>query len=73
MRSHKIDMSLQPMDSNQLPQDPAILMSYINTMLRDRYATLDELCEDLGIDREELVAKLAQAGFEYNASLKKFW
>ncbi len=66
-------MSLQPMDSNQLPQDPAILMSYINTMLRDRYATLDELCEDLGIDREELVAKLAQAGFEYNASLKKFW
>ena len=73
MRSHKIDMSLQPMDSNQLPQDPAILMSYINTMLRDRYATLGELCEDLGIDREELVAKLAQAGFEYNASLKKFW
>lgn len=61
------------MDSNQLPQDPAILMSYINTMLRDHYTSLDELCEDLGIDREELVAKLAQAGFEYNASFNKFW
>ena len=61
------------MDSNQLPQDPAILMSYINTMLRDRHASLDELCEDLGIDREALVARLAQAGFEYNASLNKFW
>ncbi len=61
------------MDSNQLPQDPAILMSYINTMLRDRYASLDELCEDLGIDREALVSKLAQAGFEYNVSLNKFW
>lgn len=61
------------MEPNELPQDPAILMSYINTMLRDRYATLDELCEDLGIDREALVAKLAQSGFEYNAKLNKFW
>ncbi len=61
------------MKPNELPQDPAILMSYINTMLRDRYASLDELCEDLGIDREALIAKLAQSGFEYNASLNKFW
>lgn len=66
-------MSLQPMESNELPQDPAILMSYINTLLRDRYASLDELCEDTGIDREALVARLAQAGFEYNALLNKFW
>ena len=66
-------MSLQPMESNELPQDPAILMSYINTLLRDRYAPLDELCEDTGIDRGALVARLAQAGFEYNASLNKFW
>ena len=66
-------MSLQPMESNELPQDPAILMSYINTLLRDRYASLDELCEDTGIDREALVARLAQAGFEYNALLNKLW
>ena len=48
-------------------------MSYINTLLRDRYASLDELCEDTGINCEALVARLAQAGFEYNASLNKFW
>ena len=61
------------MEPNELPQDPAILMSYINTLLRDRYASLDELCEDTGINCEALVACLAQAGFEYNASLNKFW
>ena len=49
------------MESNELPQDPAILMSYINTLLRDRYASLDELCEDTGINCEALVARLAQA------------
>lgn len=61
------------MEPNELPQDPAILMSYINTLLRDRYVSLDELCEDTGINCEALVARLAQAGFEYNASLNKFW
>lgn len=55
------------------PKDPAMLMSWANLKLRDFYRSLDELCEDLGIDRKEIEDRLAKAGFEYNAELNKFW
>lgn len=55
-----------------LPQDPFILFSYINTKLRDNYSSLDVLCEDLNIDKDELIKKLATIGMTYNAILNKF-
>ena len=42
-----------------IPQDPFILLSWINTQLRDRYDTLDALCEEEGVKKAELTAKLA--------------
>ena len=57
----------------EYPKDPAMLMSWTNLKLRDYYKSLDELCNDLEIDRNELENKLNQAGFEYNAKLNKFW
>ena len=56
-----------------LPQDPFMLMSFINMKLRDEYASLDELCASLDIDREWLVERLAQAGMEYSEENNKFW
>lgn len=55
------------------PKDPAMLLSWVNMKLRDFYGSLDELCEDLEIDRNELENHLKQSGFEYNSSLNKFW
>jgi hypothetical protein len=55
-----------------LPQDPFILFSYINTKLRDNYSSLDILCEDLDIDKDELIKKLATIGMTYDAILNKF-
>lgn len=55
-----------------LPQDPFILFSYINTKLRDDYASLDILCDDLDINKDELVEKLASIGMTYDATLNKF-
>lgn len=55
------------------PKDPAMLLSWANMKLRDFYKSLDELCEDLEIDRNELENTLRQAGFEYNSDLNKFW
>ena len=55
------------------PKDPAMLMSWVNMKLRDFYGSLDQLCEDLEIDRKELEDMLNQAGFEYNQGLNKFW
>ena len=43
--------------SSQIPKDPAILLSYINTQLRDRYPSLEELCASLNIDQSGLIQK----------------
>lgn len=49
-----------------------MLYSYINTMLRDRFKSLDDLCDDLDIDRAELEKKLAAAGMMYNKETNQF-
>lgn len=49
------------------------MMSYINTKLRDVYASLDDLCHDMHIDKEALQRRLAEAGFEYSERYNKFW
>ena len=51
-----------------LPADPIILLSYINTQLRDHYASLDALCADQDADKDAICAKLADVGYEYNAA-----
>lgn len=58
---------------DRLPKDPMMLMSVINMKLRDYYSDLDALCEDMDINRQELEAKLAQAGFEYSTENNRFW
>lgn len=61
------------MEMTELPQDAAMLMSYINTKLRDVYPTLDALCDDMHIDKRALLSKLAEGGFEYSPEHNKFW
>ena len=51
---------------------PIILLSYINTQLRDHYASLDALCADQDADKDAICAKLADVGYEYNASRNQF-
>ncbi len=55
-----------------IPKDPVILLSYINTKLRDDYKTLDELCSSLEINKGELTEKLAGINYSYDESLNKF-
>lgn len=57
----------------ELPNDPFMLLSFINMKLRDFYPSLSELCDDLEIDREILETRLKEVGFEYNEELNKFW
>ena len=57
----------------ELPKDPFMLMSLINMKLRDEYATLDALCDDMDLNRSELEDQLAVAGFAYNPAANKFW
>ncbi|MCD7815484.1 MAG: DUF4250 domain-containing protein [Bacteroides sp.] len=50
-----------------------MLYSIINMKLLDFYPSLDALCADLNVSKEEIVTNLKAAGFEYNQELNKFW
>ena len=56
--------------NTNLPQDPIILLSYINTQLRDHYATLAEFCAAMGTDQTELEKKLRAVDYEYDPEQK---
>ena len=56
-----------------LPNDPTMLLSVINMKLRDDYASLDDLCRKLDLDRDELCQKLKAAGYEYAEQYNRFW
>lgn len=57
----------------ELPKDPMMLFSFINMKLRDYYPSLDALCADLNVSKEDIVNRLKAVGFEYNPSQNKFW
>ena len=55
-----------------LPQDPLMLLSYVNMKLRDFYPSLSAFCEEEDSDEEELREKLRSAGYEYDAGSNRF-
>lgn len=55
-----------------LPNDPIILLSVVNTRLRDLYPSLEELCSAEDISPEELEARLSAAGFRYDPTRNQF-
>ena len=57
---------------SNLPRDPMILYSVLNTKLRDFYPSLDALCEDLDEDKQAIIDALAAAGFRYDADKNAF-
>lgn len=56
----------------KLPEDPVMLLSFVNTKLRDQYASLDTLCDDLDAPRAALEARLGEIGYFYNAKENRF-
>lgn len=57
---------------NNLPKDPMILLSVVNTKLRDYYGSLEALCEDLQIEQKELTEKLSLVDYEYDSKRNQF-
>ena len=56
----------------KIPTDPYILLSLINTKLRDEYVDLDDLIASLGIDKETLISRLSSIGFTYDPNTNQF-
>lgn len=54
------------------PSDGFILLSLMNTKLRDEYSSLDELCEAEGAEKPEICARLAELGYAYDEQSNAF-
>ncbi len=52
--------------------DTNLVISIVNTKLRNSFRDLDSLCEDLNIDKNELVKKLNLAEYEYSSKHNQF-
>lgn len=55
-----------------IPNDPVMLLSYINLKLRDFYPSLKAFCEDTDEDMEKIVAKLSQIDYHYDEEKNQF-
>lgn len=56
----------------QLPKDPVILLSYINTQLRDHYASLAEFCSANDCSAEEIIRTLELIDYHYSSDTNQF-
>lgn len=55
-----------------IPNDPMILLSFINTKLRDDYSSLSILCRELEIEEAIITDKLASIDYTYDKTLNRF-
>ncbi|MBQ6814722.1 MAG: DUF4250 domain-containing protein [Lachnospiraceae bacterium] len=55
-----------------IPNDPMMLLSFVNLKLRDYYSSLDDMCEDMELVKDDIIAKLADIDYEYDKDLNKF-
>lgn len=55
-----------------IPSDPIILLSYINTKLRDTGQNFDELCSELCVEKSEILKKFESIGYTYDQEKNRF-
>ena len=55
-----------------IPKDPVILLSFINTKLRDEYGSLSELCAALNADEAAVCDALAGLDYRYDPVHNRF-
>ncbi|MBE5887972.1 MAG: DUF4250 domain-containing protein [Lachnospiraceae bacterium] len=55
-----------------LPKDPVMLLSVVNTQLRDRFSSLEALADDYGVSPSEIQDMLKTINYEYNEELNQF-
>lgn len=57
---------------SQVPKDPVMLMSYLNTQLRDHYSTWEECCKSLNLEKEQIEKTLKQIDYVYDPERNQF-
>ncbi len=57
---------------NGLPKDPALLLSFVNTQLRDNYYDLIDFCHVYDVDINDLTARLRAIDYVYDERTNQF-
>ncbi len=55
-----------------IPKDPVMLLSFINTQLRDNYSSLPDLAAAYGVSEQEIKEKIGSIGYTYNEEQNRF-
>ena len=55
-----------------IPKDPVILLSFVNTKLRDEFEALEELCAALDADAQAICDTLAVLDYHYDPAANRF-
>ncbi len=56
----------------QLPRDPVMLLSFVNTQLRDKYTSLDDFIKATQADKDAVTDALASIDYVYDSGLNQF-
>ncbi len=56
----------------KFPKDPAMLLSYVNTQLRDFYPSMEELCKAMDVEKSEIDETLALIDYEYDPTSNRY-
>lgn len=60
------------MSNMTLPKDPVILLSFVNTKLRDFNSSLDDFCKENNLNEDEIKRKLEMIDYHYDEYKNKF-
>ncbi len=55
-----------------LPNDPVMLLSFVNTQLRDNYPSFEELVQAFHADASAITEKLASIDYTYDSASNQF-
>ena len=54
------------------PKDPVMLLSMINTYLRDQYASMEELCAACSVQKKDVDEKLKSIDYRYDPEQNQY-
>lgn len=60
------------MNYDNIPNDPVILLSFINTQLRDNYESINDFCHAFDENKENIISKLSSIDYTYDISTNQF-
>lgn len=55
-----------------IPNDPVMLLSFVNTQLRDNFPSFDEFCSSFGVDKSDIEDKLKKLDYVYDKDNNRF-